>query len=254
MSVLGRYLELSVRAPDVLASLSFYKTLGFTELTSGDVWPHRYAVVSDGELCIGLHDRELEAPALAFVHPDLARHSRSMADHGIEFAWLRIDEDHFNELGFADPNGHLVTMLEARTFSPSVEELDLSACGRLLEISLPVRNAVASGRFWAPLAPVLKELREEPTTHMRLDAGGLPLGLSESIALERPSLSFRCEDRARLDALAERHGIERRRYPGFEGAAEVLVAPEGTRLYLFDRDFLGESYIVEETGEYEALS
>ena len=52
----------------------------------------------------------------------------------------------------------------------------------------------------------------------------------------------------------ERHGIARRAHPGYEGAAEVLVAPEGTRLYVFDRDFLGESYIVEESGVYEALS
>jgi hypothetical protein len=42
-------------------------------------------------------------------------------------------------------------------------------------------------------------------------------------------------------------------FPGFEGAFAELSAPEGTRIYLFDEDFLGESYIVEESGEYEAL-
>ena len=252
--MLGRFLELSVRAPDLLASLSFYKSLGFTELTSGDVWPHRYAVVSDGEICIGLHDRELEAPALTFVHAELARHSRSMADHGIRFSWLRLDEDVFNELGFTDPDGHLLMMLEARTFSPAVDELPSSLCGRLLEVSLPVRDAVHAGRFWAPLAPALKDLREEPGTHMRLMADALPLGLSESAALTGPAPCFRCEDREALDEAVERHGIARRAHPGYEGAAEVLVAPEGTRLYVFDRDFLGESYIVEESGVYEALS
>jgi len=80
MSGVGRFLEVSVRTNDVPKSLHFYKTLGFSELETADVWPHKYAVVSDGVLCIGLHDREFEAPAITFVQPDLARHARSMAD------------------------------------------------------------------------------------------------------------------------------------------------------------------------------
>lgn len=253
MSVLGQFLEVSVRSQDLLESLSFYKALGFTELPIGDVWAHKYAVVSDGELCIGLHDREFDGPAIAFVHPDLARYARSMSDHGTRFAWLRLDEDVFNELGFQDPDGHLVMMLEARTFSPAVDELARSLCGEWFETVLPVRNAVHSGRFWAPLAPVLLRLREDPTTHMRFDADGLVLGLSESIALREPSLCFKCRDREALEAGLARHGIVAREYPGFEGAFHEIVAPEGTRLYLFEEDFLGETYIVEESGQFEAL-
>ena len=60
--MLGRFLEFSVRAEDILESLAFYKALGFTELAIGDVWKHKYAVVSDGDICIGLHDREFGSP------------------------------------------------------------------------------------------------------------------------------------------------------------------------------------------------
>ena len=67
MNGIGRFLELSVHAPDILDSLHFYKLLGFEEVPSGDIWPHKYAVVSDGELNIGLHDREFDSPAIAFV-------------------------------------------------------------------------------------------------------------------------------------------------------------------------------------------
>lgn len=62
MSTLGQFLEFSVQTSDVLESLQFYKTLGFVELEIGDVWTHKYAVVSDGELNIGLHDREFDSP------------------------------------------------------------------------------------------------------------------------------------------------------------------------------------------------
>lgn len=253
MNILGGFLEFSVRAPDIVESLAFYKVLGFTELTIGDVWPHRYAVVSDGDVCIGLHDREQEGPALTFVHPEVARHSRSMADHGFEFTYLKVDRDEFNQLWFTDRDGHMITMLEARTFSPAVDEIDRSLCGEWLETTLPVKSAMHTGRFWAPLAPVLLRLREEPTTHMRFDAGGMALGLSESIALKQPSLCFKCREREPLLAAIELNGMKHAPFPGFEGAFAELTAPEGTKLYLFDEDFLGETYIVEESGEYEAL-
>jgi hypothetical protein len=62
MSTIGRFLEFAVQTPDILESLHFYKSLGFTELESADIYPHKYAVVSDGELNIGLHDREFDSP------------------------------------------------------------------------------------------------------------------------------------------------------------------------------------------------
>jgi hypothetical protein len=257
LNTLGRFLEFSVRATDILESLRFYKSLGFTELAIGDVWKHKYAVVSDGDLCIGLHDGLesglRDSPALTFVHPDLARHARAMTDHGFRFEYLRLDEDVFNELSFIDEDGHTINMLEARTFSPPVDDVGMSACGEWFEMVLPVRSAMRTGRFWAPLAPVLLRMREEPTTHMRFDVEGAALGLSESIALTQPSLCFKCRDREALAETIERRGIRNRPFPGFEGAFAEIEAPEGTKLYLFEEDFLGEPYIVEESGEYEAL-
>lgn len=249
MSGIGSFLEFSVRTPDILESLHFYKMLGFEEIESSDVWPHKYAVVSDGVLNIGLHDREFDAPALTYVQPELARHARSMSDHGFEFSKMQLDEDAFNELHLKDHDGHAIMMLEARThYGADIDHRD-SACGSWFELTLPTRETVHSARFWAPIAPVVLNMREEPTMHMRFDAGGIPLGLSESIALQGPSLCFKCWDRDALKALCERYGFPRQKFPGFEGAFEALRAPEGTFLYLFDEDFLGAAIEVDETGE-----
>lgn len=249
MSSLGQYLEFSVRTPDILASLSYYKTLGFTELQIGDVWSHKYAVVSDGVLCIGLHDREFDAPSITFVQQDLAKRARSMTDHGFNFSFMHLDEDVFNELGLTDRDGHLITLLEARTFSGGDEFDNDSTCGTWFELTLPVRDAVRSARFWASVAPVLLRMREEPTTHMRFDAGGVPLGLSESIALEGPSLCFKCHDKDALNKLIKKEDFSHEKFPGFEGAFVALKAPEGTVLYAFDEDFLGETYEVDESDD-----
>ncbi len=249
MSTIGRFLEFGVTAPDILESLHFYKTLGFTELETADVFPHKYAVVSDGELSIGLHEREFDSPAVTFVQQDLAKHARSMADHGYDFRFLRLDEDVFNELGFRDRDKHAVAMVEARTFHMTEEAENDSACGSWFELSLPVKDTVRAARFWAPIAPTLLEMREEPTIHMRFDATGVALGLSESIALDGPSLCFRNPDRKGLMALLEQRGFAFKKFPGFEGAYVAITAPEGTTLYVFEEDFLGEAYEVDESGD-----
>ena len=249
MSSLGHFLEFSVRTPDILESLHFYKTLGFVELEIGDVWSHKYAVVSDGELNIGLHDRVFDAPAVSFVQQDIAKHARSMSDHGFQFSFMQLDEDAFNELGFPDRDGHMVTMLEARTFHLSDEVENDSACGHWFELTLPVKDTLRAAQFWAPIAPTLLEMREEPTTHMRFAADGVPLGLSESIALKTPSLCFRCPDRHGLMGVLEQNGLSFEKFPGFEGAFVAIRAPEGTMLYAFEEDFLGEKYEVDESGD-----
>ena len=249
MSTIGRFLEFGVTAPDILESLHFYKTLGFTELETADVFPHKYAVVSDGELSIGLHEREFDSPAVTFVQQGLAKHARSMADHGYDFRFLRLDEDVFNELGFRDRDNHAVAMVEARTFNMTEEAENDSACGSWFELSLPVKDTVRAARFWAPIAPTLLEMREEPTIHMRFDATGVALGLSESIALDGPSLCFRNPDRQGLMALLQQRGFAFEKFPGFEGAYVAITAPEGTTLYIFEEDFLGEAYEVDESGD-----
>ncbi len=247
MSNLGRFLEISVQTTDILESLSFYKSLGFREAQINDIWPHKYAVVTDGLLSIGLHEREFRSPAITFVLKDIAKRARSMTDHGTEFNVIRLDEDVFNEIGLLDNDGHQVSMVEARTFNLDEEDDDDSACGTLFEISLPVKDAVRAALFWGPMAQVLEEHREEPTVHMRFDAGGIPVGLSESIGLEQASLCFRDPDTDKLPGLIERFGLDHKKFPGYEGARCVLTAPEGTRLYVFDNDFLGEAIKVEES-------
>lgn len=249
MSSLGRFLEFSIRTPDIIESLSYYKLIGFTEREIGDVWTHKYAVVGDGLLDIGLHDREFDAPAITFVQHDLARRARSMTDHGFDFDVMHLEEDVFNELGLADRDGHRLSMLEARTFTGADEFDDDSILGTWFEVSLPVRNAVRSARFWAPVAPNLLRMREEPTVHMRFDVGGAALGLSESIALKAPSLCFICRDKDALFAAVERHNLPHEKFPGYEGAFVALRAPEGTMLYAFDEDFLGELIEVEESDD-----
>ena len=209
-SGIGTFLEFSVQTSDIIGSLNFYKTLGFEELEIGDVWSHKYAVASDGVLSIGLHDRDFSSPAVTFVQPELSKHALSMTDHGFNFTRMQLGEEAFNELHFNDRDGHSIMMLEARTYYGGDADDNDSLCGSWFELTLPVREAMRSAHFWAPIAPVVLNRREDPTMRMRFDAGGIA---------------------------------------GYEGAFRAITAPEGTCLYLFDEDFLGEGIQVDESDD-----
>ena len=150
--MLGRFLEFSVATPDIRASLDFYTKLGFTQAEAGDAWPHPYAVVTDGRIYLGLHRHTGPAPSMTFVKPGLLKHMDALEELGLRFEFRHLGNDVFNEVGWYDPSGHLVWLIEARTFSPSKRPaLDTSLCGYFLEIALPAPAPAAAKAYWERL-------------------------------------------------------------------------------------------------------
>ncbi len=234
--MIGRFLEISVHAPDLLASLDFYEQLGFTQVTTGEAWPYPYAVVTDGRLGIGLHQHELaQSPLLAFVLPDLYEHLHALENLGLEILDRRLGGDVFNEATFATSGGQLVRLLEARTYSPSQRAPGkFSRLGWFEEFMLPVADVKAASQFWERLGFVPAEESEEPFPHVGMTSDSLDVALVGGGALARPALLFTdAEMPGRIQALAER-GAEFARLPGKLDPSRngLLIAPEGTQLLL----------------------
>ena len=59
----GRFLELGIATQDIATSVQFYERLGFSQLITGDAWSHRYGVLGDGRVHLGLHERAMPSPA-----------------------------------------------------------------------------------------------------------------------------------------------------------------------------------------------
>lgn len=146
--MLDDFLEISIQVTDILASMDFYKRLGFQEAPVNDVWTHPYAVLTDGHVYLGLHQYIFSSPALSFVQHDLGRQLPQFEALGIKFEFCKLGEEEFNEAGFYDPDQQMVTLLEARTFSPVITRLSGSLCGYFDEYRLPVRQPSVSQRFW----------------------------------------------------------------------------------------------------------
>jgi catechol 2,3-dioxygenase-like lactoylglutathione lyase family enzyme len=234
--VLGRLLEISIRAPDILESLAFYERLGFTQARVGETWSHPYAVVTDGRLAIGLHDYEFPSPSLTYVQPDLMHHLERIEQLGIELAFRRLGGDVFNEAGFTDPDEHMIALLEARTYSPPDRPgHQTSLLGWFEELALPVRDLQTSAAFWEKLGFVPLEEGEDPYPRLGLTSDSLNLALIRTGALERPVLVFREGDMAdRIRRLREGGIAFSRQLPKMmdpQGNA-LLEAPEGTLLLL----------------------
>lgn len=235
--MIGRFHEFSVHAPDVLASIAFYESLGFAQVTTGEAWPYPYAVVTDGRLAIGLHQHELlQSPLPAFVLPDLSAKLATFERLGIEIVDRRLGNDVFNEATFDTPGGQMIRLLEARTFSPSQRTSgEVSRLGWFEEFALPVTDVKEAEKFWEQLGFVPAEEGDEPYPHIGLTSDSLNIALLHAGVLKRPALMFTDPEMpARIAALTDA-GVEfAPRLPGNLDRARhaLLVAPEGTPLLM----------------------
>jgi len=229
LPLLGTFHEFSVACDDVRASVEFYERLGFSEALTGDAFTHPYGVMTDGRLCIGLHQRSAPSPALTFVRPDVARSLTAFEDAGIALTLRHTGDEVFNEIGFEDPGAHAVAVLEARTYSP-LERRGASACGDFAEVSLPESDFAAARSFWETLGFVAAEESQAPYTHLALTSDYLDLAFHGPQTEPATLLVFRDADLPERLAQLRARGLNIAAAPKFGPAAAMLRAPEGSAL------------------------
>jgi catechol 2,3-dioxygenase-like lactoylglutathione lyase family enzyme len=226
--MLGDFLEISLSCRDILASLEFYRKLGFVEAPAREAWKHPYAVVTDGRLYIGLHAREAAPPALSFALPELRGHLSALEALGIEFDYCNIELHRFNEVGFPHPDGGLVALLEARTYSPVHSEVQ-TLCGYFLEYRLPVQDEDATLKFWDALGLMADK---DETGQARVSWGGINIVLEPRNARSRPALVFANSDLDVAASLCEMRGLTMQN----DTRGVHLTTPEGLTLTLQPED------------------
>ena len=100
--MLGSFLELSVWARDIAGSVAFWEALGLEHAQVGETWSHRYGVLTDGRLFVGLHDYEFDSPSVTFVRPDIADAVAGLRSVGVTLDFAKTGDSQFNEAGFRD--------------------------------------------------------------------------------------------------------------------------------------------------------
>jgi catechol 2,3-dioxygenase-like lactoylglutathione lyase family enzyme len=232
--VLGRFLEYSIPTPDIRASLDFYGKLGFSQAQVGETWPHPYAVVTDGRLHLGLHQHATAVPALTFVKADVLHQLGALESRGVIFEYRKLGDDVFNEIGWLDPSGHLIRLIEARTFSP-IKNPRGSPCGYFLEIGLPVPDRELAKGYWEQLGFVGLDEPHAALPHVSCTSDSIDIGLYDPTQLGLPTLVFEAEDlTGALARLASAGITPSGPVPATlrDRPAAMLAAPEGTPILL----------------------
>ena len=234
--MLGHFHEISLETADIRASVEFYEQLGFCQATTTDTWSHPYGVLTDGRVFLGLHQRSFVSPAVTFVQPGVARLVPDFETRGIPLTVCRIEPEVFNEIGFRDPFGQAIAVLEARTYSPlTLSPAKMSLCGYFDEFSMPVTNFATVQEFWEPLGFVATEESDMPYVHLPLTSDFLNIAFHRPRTLDRPMLVFSDPDMAsRIERLRELGIAFSDELPrGLDASENALIeSPEGTPLLL----------------------
>lgn len=241
--MLGRFLEISIHTPAILESLAFYERLGFTQAPANETWKHPYAVVTDGRVVLGLHGYRFPSPSLTYVLHELASNIAALDALELDWVFRKLELDHFNEAGFRDPEGQVITLLEARTYSPTQRRShETSKLGWFEEFALPVKDLDRQRAFWESIGFVATGTGEQPFERVSLSGYGIDIALWKTRNFDSPLLVFAEADMpARIAELRDR-GYEfsdelPRRFDPAQSA--LLAAPEGTRILLTTPDERG---------------
>ncbi len=239
LPLLGTFHEVSFAVDDVREAVEFYERLGFTQATTADTFTHPYGVLSDGRLSIGLHQRSGPSPVLTFVRPGIAFLVPQLTAVGIGLTFCHTGDEVFNEIGFEDPFGHALAVLEARTYSPVSRALtEVSLCGDFSELSLPVTDFARAQGFWEALGFVAAGEVERPYPHLPLTSDYLDVSFHHPRLCEGAMLVFR--DPEMLARIARLRELGMPLSPIAPRTAEaggaLLQSPHGTTLMLLESE------------------
>lgn len=200
----GRFLELALPAPDLLASWQCLRALGFAEAPTTDARPEGYAVLGDGRCALGLY-AELPQAELVFVR-----------DKPL-YEW---------------PDGLPLRVVEARTFSP-VAPPSPPPLGWFSEVMLPAADPAAAAADWEALGFVCLGAEASPLPHLALVSDTLNLGLYPPGVLAQAGLLFEHAAPESLQPLLEQAGLHARRPPaGLPPTSVAFALPQGTPVWV----------------------
>jgi hypothetical protein len=217
MSMLGRFLELSLVVPDTGTSWQRWLGLGFAGAEAGDIWPHAYGVVACEGVAVGLHAAGGESPFISFVRPEVAQLERELADRLLGVEHARLGDDEFNLIELREPGGTLLRVQEARTFSAPAEVPARTSLGVFDALSLPCPDLAEARGFWERLGYEVRDI-EQPWPGLAVES--LPLACHEVSTSRDVLLVF--DGPVEAGAIA-RLGIAPARLPALRHRAHSLL-------------------------------
>lgn len=235
---LGDTALVTVNAPDLQASLSFYQKLGFRK-SEGNMADARSTFLSDGKLLLSLEENSEPHSELTYFVGNLNEKVEELKDSGVALSC-----EGTNEAKFVDPNGLGVRLVEAPAFGKKKsDEASWSKCGRFYEASIEAESIDESIAFWNTLGFEVT-FREPPTARWAtLSDGNIRLGIYEKGTcphrFKNPSLTYFEPDMVERIERLKGEGVEFiEEMRNSEGKVDnaIAEAPDGQYFFLFFYD------------------
>lgn len=87
---IGKLAEMTLPVPDLADAVLFWTKFGFEALHTAQI-PHRYAIVSDNMLVLGLHESSQPTISLTYFAPDMADRIAALKTAGIPMRAIEAD-------------------------------------------------------------------------------------------------------------------------------------------------------------------
>ena len=244
--ILGEITALTITAPDLEASFTYYKQLGFTEVFRAD-WPFPWIQISDGVLLIMLRKDPDPYIALTYYVKDINKVVTDLQQKGIVFVqkpkpndmvlrYLLKSPDGLNISlvsivdGFYQPAGPGMLQMQPQDyFNP--EKYVNKTCGMFGELAHPVADLQKSIEFWALLGFKALSTFSSPYPWAILSDGLSIVGIHQTANFSVPAITFFAADMKDKITKLKANGLT-----GFTDQGEgstVLTTPEGQRINLF---------------------
>ena len=231
---------------DIAASVQFYERLGFAQLLTGDAWPHRYGVLGDGRIHLGLHECSMPSPALTFVLPQLGAHVARLRPAQLEPELTRLGDEELHQLRAARPGRTCRDAARgAHLFAAAPAAQSANRCAAISpHLSLPQTRLRAARDFWERAGFVALPEQDQPYAHLPLTSDQLDLAFHRRALLRcaaagvrmrgpqraRHSLGRPSASRSRSAAAARAERAQRadrsaRRHAAMDAAGRRLSRP-----------------------------
>ncbi len=235
---LGNTAFVTVSAPDLRASLSFYQKLGFRKL-EGNTADARSTFLSDGQLLLSLEEGSEPHSELSYFVVSVHEKVEELKESRVALSY-----EGTNEARFVDPSGLGVRLVEGTAFGKEKsEETAWSKCGRFYEASIEAESVDESIAFWSELGFEVS-YREPPTARWAtLSDGNIRLGVYEKGTcphrFKNPSLTYFEPDMVKRIARLKNEGVKFiEEMHNSEGQIDnaIAEAPDGQYFFLFFYD------------------
>jgi tRNA (adenine37-N6)-methyltransferase len=214
---------LTINTPDLDATASVYKMLGFKEIMRAD-WPFAWVQVTDGVLLIMLRKDPSPYLAVTYYVRDINSVVGELGDRGLKFDTLPSPTDKLPRAtvtspdgltvsfvatpgGFKQPGGKTMAQLSPAELNEPAKYPN-KAIGMFGELAQPVADLGTALRFWKILGFDQATEFTQPYPWAIVHDGRMVLGLHQTLSFSQPSITYFASDMTAKVQKLQKKGLQ----------------------------------------------